>query len=86
VRRGILKKNNTEKIRARYDRISPFYDLMELLFENVAFSRSRKEFFDSLDGDTILEVGVGTGKNIDFYPVSKPITAIDRPSTLVRGC
>jgi ubiquinone/menaquinone biosynthesis C-methylase UbiE len=30
-----------------------------------------------LDGDTILEVGVGTGKNMDFYPVDRPIAAID---------
>jgi ubiquinone/menaquinone biosynthesis C-methylase UbiE len=50
---------------------------MELLLEKVAFSRWRRKVFDSLDGDIILEVGVGTGKNLDFYPVGKPITAID---------
>jgi ubiquinone/menaquinone biosynthesis C-methylase UbiE len=72
-----LKKDGTEKIKARYDRISPFYDHMELLLEKVAFSRWRRKVFESLDGDSILEVGVGTGKNVDFYPVGKSITAID---------
>ena len=72
-----MEKDGTERIRARYNRISRYYDLMELLLEKVAFSRWRRKVFDSLDGDTILEVGVGTGKNLDFYPVGKPITAID---------
>jgi len=72
-----LKKDDTEKIRTRYNRISPYYDPMEFLLEKLVFSRWRRKIFDSLNGDTILEVGVGTGKNMDFYPVDKPITAID---------
>jgi len=81
-----LKRDGTEKIRARYDRISPYYDLMELVLEKVVFSRWRRKVFDSLDGDTILEVGVETGKNVDFYPASKPIAAIDfSPGMLSRA-
>lgn len=72
-----MKKDGTEKIRTRYDRISPYYDLMELLLEKAVFSRWRRKVFESLDGGSILEVGVGTGKNFEFYPVGKPITAID---------
>jgi ubiquinone/menaquinone biosynthesis C-methylase UbiE len=73
----ILKKAVTEEIRSRYDRISPFYDFMESILERVAFARWRKKVFDSLHGEKILEVGVGTGKNFDFYPSGKKITAID---------
>ncbi|MFB0507452.1 MAG: class I SAM-dependent methyltransferase, partial [Thermodesulfobacteriota bacterium] len=73
----MLKNDGTEKIRTRYDRISPYYDLMELLLEKVVFSRWRRKVFESLEGGSILEVGVGTGKNFEFYPVGKPITAID---------
>jgi len=81
-----LKKDGTEKIRARYDRISPYYDLMELLLEKLVFSRWRRKVFGSLDGDTILEVGVGTGKNLDFYHVGKPVAAIDfSPGMLSRA-
>ena len=81
-----MKRDGTEKIRARYDRISPYYDLMELLLEKLVFSRWRRKVFNSLDGDTILEVGVGTGKNLDFYPVGKPVAAIDfSPGMLDRA-
>lgn len=72
-----MKRDDTEKIRSRYDRISPFYDFMESVFELIAFARWRKKVFDSLHGENILEVGVGTGKNLDFYPGGKKITAID---------
>ena len=81
-----MKRDGTEKIRARYDRISPYYDLMELLLEKLVFFRWRRKVFGSLDGDTILEVGVGTGKNLDFYPVGKPVAAIDfSPGMLDRA-
>lgn len=72
-----MKKDGTEKIKARYDRVSRYYDHMEFLLEKVLFSRWRRKVFESLDGDSILEVGVGTGKNVDFYPAGKSITAID---------
>jgi ubiquinone/menaquinone biosynthesis C-methylase UbiE len=73
----LLKRDGTDRVRARYDRISPYYDLMELLLEKVVFSRWRRKVFESLEGGSILEVGVGTGKNFDFYPADKSITAID---------
>lgn len=73
----MLNKDGTDSARARYDRISPYYDLIELPLEKVVFRRWRKMLFNSSDGETILEVGVGTGKNFDFYPHGKRITAID---------
>jgi ubiquinone/menaquinone biosynthesis C-methylase UbiE len=72
-----LKKNGTDRVRDRYDRISTYYDLMEFPLEKIIFSRWRRRVFDTVDGVSILEVGVETGKNFDFYPVDKSITAID---------
>lgn len=72
-----MKKDGPKEVKARYDRISVYYDLMELPGEKLLFSRWRRRVFDALDGDSILEVGVGTGKNFDFYPADKSITAID---------
>jgi ubiquinone/menaquinone biosynthesis C-methylase UbiE len=81
-----LKKDVTKKIRDRYSRLSFFYDLMEWPLERVAFSRWRKKIFNFLENDDILEVGVGTGKNFNFYPVGKTITAIDfSPGMLSRA-
>lgn len=72
-----MEKDSRKEIKARYDRISPYYDLMELPLEKLLFSRWRRRVFDALEGNSILEVGVGTGKNLDFYPADKSITAID---------
>lgn len=72
-----MDDNLRQTIRARYDRISPLYDLMEAILERLAFSTWRRRVFDIVSGDRILEVGVGTGKNFDLYPDDKSITAID---------
>lgn len=76
----------TERIRKRYDRLSPYYDLLESFLEKVAFSKWRKRAFEYMNGKDILEVGVGTGKNLDFYPLDKRFTAIDfSPGMLSRA-
>jgi ubiquinone/menaquinone biosynthesis C-methylase UbiE len=80
-----LKENITEKIRRKYNRMSSYYNLMELPLEKMAFFRWRKKIFNSLVGDDILEVGVGTGKNFDFYPSGKRITAIDFSPGMLSG-
>jgi ubiquinone/menaquinone biosynthesis C-methylase UbiE len=72
-----MKKDDTERVRSKYERISHFYDFMESILEQLAFSRWRKKVFSYVQGEDILEVGVGTGKNLDFYPPGKKITAID---------
>jgi len=78
--------NSTVRIRKRYDRLSPYYDLFESFLEKVAFSKWRKRAFEYLEGENILEVGVGTGKNLDFYPPEKRVTAIDfSPGMLSRA-
>jgi ubiquinone/menaquinone biosynthesis C-methylase UbiE len=67
----------TDQTRSRYDRIAPLYDLMEVPVERWAFSRWRKELWSRVSGRRILEVGVGTGKNIPYYPAHVQVTAVD---------
>jgi ubiquinone/menaquinone biosynthesis C-methylase UbiE len=66
----------TEIARRRYDRIAPIYDAIEWLME-LRFRRWRREIWDLVDGVDVLELGVGTGKNLRFHPPSMEITAID---------
>jgi len=81
-----LTSGITERIRNRYDRLSPYYDLLECFLEKLAFSKWRKRAFGLLEGENILEVGVGTGKNLDYYPPEKKLTAIDfSPGMLSRA-
>ncbi|OGO30808.1 MAG: methyltransferase type 11 [Chloroflexi bacterium RBG_16_56_11] len=71
-----MENKATQLARRRYNRIAPVYDLMEVLMERRHQSW-RKLLWSKVEGKKILEVGVGTGKNITFYPGNIEITAID---------
>ena len=66
----------TALTRARYQRISPIYDKIEWLTER-RFRPWRQKLWQFVYGPRVLEVGVGTGKNMDFWPLSCKMTAID---------
>ena len=61
----------------RYDRIAWVFDSMELPMEMMAAKKWRERLLSSIEGHSILEVGVGTGKNVTYYPRGKSVTAID---------
>jgi len=63
-------------IENKYDRLAKFYDLVEIPLERFLYSKWRKKYFSPLDGK-ILDVGTGTGKNIDYYHPMAEVTAID---------
>lgn len=67
----------TAATRARYNRIAPMYDTMEAFIERVAFGAWRQELWAAVPAGRVLEVGVGTGKNLLFYPPGAHVTAID---------
>lgn len=62
----------TEKIRRRYDRIAPIFDKMDRMVDD----KYRAELIRRAHGE-VLEVGVGTGANLKFYPENANVTAID---------
>jgi ubiquinone/menaquinone biosynthesis C-methylase UbiE len=71
----------TSATQARYDRIAPIYDLMEI-FPEIRYKSWRERFWKKVKqnlplDDHFLEVGVGTGKNIPYWPKGAQITAID---------
>ena len=61
---------------SKYNRISPIYELIDLPLELLFFRKWREEALSSLSGK-VLEVGVGTGRNLKYYPSSCYITGID---------
>ena len=61
----------------RYDRIARVYDWMEFPMEKMAMQEWRKKLFSHLEGQSLLEAGVGTGKNLAYYRPGKTVTAID---------
>jgi len=66
----------TNATRRRYQRLSPIYDVMEGLAE-WRYHPWRTKLWSQVPGLCVLEVGVGTGKNMPFYPAGISITGID---------
>ncbi|MFQ6052486.1 MAG: class I SAM-dependent methyltransferase [Candidatus Hydrothermarchaeota archaeon] len=65
-----------EEVKRRYDRIANFYNFYELPMEIIFFKKWRKELLSDLHG-RVLEIGVGTGKNLTYYPNDSEVTGID---------
>ena len=69
----------------RYQRIAPFYDVLDLPFEYGRYRKIRPQLFAGLSG-LILDAGVGTGRNFPFYPPGARIMGIDlSPAMLARA-
>ena len=50
----------TIQTKSRYNRIASVYDLMEAIIERFAFRRWRESLWSQVDGNRVLEVGVGS--------------------------
>ena len=75
----------SDESRMRYRRIAPLYDLLELPFEYARYRPLRRMLFADLTG-RILDAGVGTGRNIPFYPAASEVIGIDTsPEMLARA-
>ncbi len=70
----------------RYDKQASLFDFMEVPFELVAFKPLRKRLWAEVQGARILEIGVGTGKNLAYHPQGARSVAIDlSPRMLERA-
>jgi ubiquinone/menaquinone biosynthesis C-methylase UbiE len=68
-----------------YQRIAPLYDLLDLPFEHGRYRAIRPLLFSGLSG-RILDAGVGTGRNMPFYPPAAEMVGIDlSPAMLARA-
>src|SRR5262249_21555983 len=65
-----------------YDRIAPLYDLLDAPYEYTWRGRLRGRMFAGLSG-RLLDAGVGTGRNIPYYPRHSQVTGIDASSGML---
>jgi phosphatidylethanolamine/phosphatidyl-N-methylethanolamine N-methyltransferase len=77
-------KPDSATISKRYDRIAPYFEGIEAVMEGLFFRSWRKKLWAKVEGHHILEVGVGTGKNFDYYPKDARITAIDFSEQMLK--
>lgn len=68
---------------SKYNRISPIYELIDLPLEFPFFRRWRKEALSGLSGK-VLEIGVGSGRNLKYYSSKAQITGIDNSEGMLE--
>ncbi|MGH7889165.1 MAG: class I SAM-dependent methyltransferase [Thermodesulfobacteriota bacterium] len=70
-------KNSVKKeIQTKYDRFARWYDLAEGIPELLGLRKLRSNLLNRTSG-RILEIAVGTGKNLKYYPKNSQVTAVD---------
>jgi ubiquinone/menaquinone biosynthesis C-methylase UbiE len=72
----VADEEPTAKARRVWDEFAPRYDRAMRLFERMQFGGGRQWVCSRARGD-VLEVGVGTGLNLPFYPPGVRLTGVD---------
>lgn len=81
-RRGSDSAAETERVREIWAKFAPKYDRQIAFFERILFGGMREWACSRANGD-VLEVGVGTGRNLEHYPSDVRLTGVDlSPETL----
>ena len=68
---------------SKYNRISPIYEFIDLPLELLFFRKWREEALSGLSGK-VLEVGMGTGRNLKYYPPGCSVTGIDNSKGMLE--
>ncbi len=66
----------TERVRRVYDRVASHYDVRIRLSERLFFGDGRLWACSQAHGN-VLELAIGTGRNLPFYPTDIHLTGID---------
>jgi len=72
----MAKVNSDDRIRRIWDRYAPRYDKEMRFWERVMFAGGREWVCTQATGET-LEVAVGTGLNLPYYPTEVTLTGVD---------
>lgn len=66
----------------RYDYFSGFYDKILQKVEESTLKELRKRFVPKIEGKT-LDIAVGTGHNIQFYPQGSQVVLLDKSQKML---
>lgn len=67
----------------RYQRIARFYDLLDAPFERKRYRALRPLLFEGMSG-RLLDAGIGTGRNCEFYPPEAEVSGIDTSTAMLE--
>jgi len=71
------ENKTTEIAKRRWNRTARLYDYLMALMEQVVVRKWRRLLWRRVETSRVLEIGVGTGNNIPYYPADAEITAVD---------
>lgn len=78
-----MKKRDTDWVRRYWDRSAGSYDASMGFFERSMLGDGRRWIGRQADGD-VLEIGVGTGRNLAEYPAEARLTGVDLSPEMLR--
>jgi ubiquinone/menaquinone biosynthesis C-methylase UbiE len=78
-----LAIDTSERCVRAYERIAPVYDLLDAAYEWSWKRRLRARLLRHARG-RILDVGIGTGCNIPFYPAASEVVGVDLSGRMLR--
>jgi ubiquinone/menaquinone biosynthesis C-methylase UbiE len=77
-----IDRAETDRVRAVWEREAAAYDRMMPRAERLFFAGGREWVCSRASGD-VLEIAIGTGRNLPFYPSGVRLTGVDvSPATL----
>src|SRR5215218_9223872 len=75
----------TERLKRIWEKQAPKYDRSIAFWERILFGDGRQWVCSRAQGE-VLEVAIGTGRNLAFYPAGVSLTGIDlSPPMLERA-
>lgn len=77
------QRAETDRIRVLYDREAPSYDRQMGFFEKVLLGGGREWVCSQVEGN-VLEIAVGTGRNLGHYPPGVRLTGIELSPAMVE--
>lgn len=78
------KESESLQTQRRYDRQASLFDVTEAPVEALLFRRWRRRLWSQVKGDRVLEVGVGTGKNLSHHPANVRVVGVDLSPEMLR--
>lgn len=77
-----MRSGETERVQRIYDRLAPRYDRVIAVAEAALFSGGRSWAVGHASGD-VLEIAVGTGRNLPLYPPGVRVLGIDNSAGML---
>jgi ubiquinone/menaquinone biosynthesis C-methylase UbiE len=78
-----MRGTEQERVTRVYDRIARFYDVWNRPMEWLGVADKRRRLLARARG-SVLEVGIGTGFNLEHFPIGIELTGIDLSEEMLR--